>query len=267
MPIVRVSLPVPLPQLFDYTSEDATLGDVGRCVRVPFGRGEKSGVIVGLPVASEVDPSRLKPVRHIQREVASLPADWLELVGFAAHYYHAPLGEVIALALPPGLRRADAVSDRDADPLLALTHDGREALEAGRRASRALSLLREMDAAGVVRRSVARVLPSGESVGDALRRGWIAAVKASDPAACNADGLPALTAEQREAVDAIAGAPPGFVPWLLHGVTGSGKTEVYLRLAARALQAGRQVLMLVPEIALTPQLESRVAGRFQFPEA
>ncbi len=262
MPVVRVSLPVPIPQLFDYTSEDATAGDVGRCVRVPFGRGEKSGVIVDLPEASDVAPSRLKPVRHIQREVAPLPADWLELVGFVAHYYHAPLGEVIALALPPGLRRADAVSDRDADPLLALTDDGRAALVASRRESRALSLLRELDVAGVVRRSVARALPSGESVGDALRRGWIAAVTATDPAACSLDGLPELTPEQLAAVEAVTNAPAGFVPWLLHGVTGSGKTEVYLRLAARALQAGRQVLMLVPEIALTPQLESRVAGRF-----
>jgi primosomal protein N' (replication factor Y) len=72
--------------------------------------------------------------------------------------------------------------------------------------------------------------------------------------------LPALTAEQAAALAALEGAPPGC--WLLHGVTGSGKTEVYLRAAQRALEAGRQVLVLVPEINLTPQLEARFAERF-----
>ncbi|THF64477.1 primosomal protein N', partial [Pseudothauera nasutitermitis] len=128
MNIVRVALPVPIPQLFDYTAENVDASDVGRCVRVPFGRGEKSGLIVALSAAAEVESTRLKAVLHIQREVAALPADWLELVSFTARYYHAPLGEVIALALPPGLRRADAVAGRDADPLLALAEAGRAAL-------------------------------------------------------------------------------------------------------------------------------------------
>jgi primosomal protein N' (replication factor Y) len=261
MPIVRIALPVPIPQLFDYTAQDASWADVGRCVRVPFGRGEKSGVIVALPAQSDVDPSRLKPVRHIQREVAPLPADWLELVGFVARYYHAPLGEVIALALPPGLRRADAVSDRESDPLLDLGAEGHAALAAGRRASRALALLRQLQAAGVIRRSMARELPDGAVLADAMRRGWIVPVRGASPAT-PAAGQPELTDEQRAAVDAVSAEPAGFVPWLLHGVTGSGKTEVYLRLAAQALAAGQQVLMLVPEIALTPQLEARVASRF-----
>jgi len=77
-----------------------------------------------------------------------------------------------------------------------------------------------------------------------------------------AQAAPELTAEQRAALDAMAGAPPGFCAYLLHGVTGSGKTEVYLRLVERTLQAGRQVLLLVPEINLTPQLEARVSARF-----
>ena len=261
MPIVRIALPVPIPQLFDYTAQDASGSDVGRCVRVPFGRGEKSGVIVALPAESDVDPSRLKPVRHIQREVAPLPADWLELVAFVARYYHAPLGEVIALALPPGLRRADAVSDKETDPLLDLGAEGHAALAAGRRASRALALLRQLQAAGVIRRSIARELPDGAALTDAMRRGWIVPVRGASPATPAAD-QPQLTDEQRAAVDTVSAEPAGFVPWLLHGVTGSGKTEVYLRLAARALAAGQQVLMLVPEIALTPQLEARVASRF-----
>ncbi|MCK0507460.1 primosomal protein N' [Aromatoleum anaerobium] len=261
MRIVRVSLPVPLPQLFDYTSEDATEGDIGRCIRVPFGRGEKSGVIVAIADDSAIDPARLKAVRHIQREVAPLPRDWLELVAFVARYYHAPPGEVIALALPPGLRRADAVSDRESDPLLDVGDVGRAALAAPRRPSRALALLRDLVALGVVRHSVARALPSGDALADALRRGWIVPVRRANPADA-AGELPQLTAEQGAAIDAVLAAGPGFVPWLLQGVTGSGKTEVYLRLAARTLEAGCQVLMLVPEIALTPQLEARVAGRF-----
>ncbi|NMG54402.1 primosomal protein N' [Aromatoleum aromaticum] len=261
MRIVRVSLPVPLSQLFDYTSEDATEGDVGRCVRVPFGRGEKSGVIVAIGDDSAIDAARLKAVRHVQREVAPLPRDWLELVAFVARYYHAPLGEVIALALPPGLRRADAVSDREADPLLDVGDAGRAALAVPRRPSRALALLRDLVALGVVRHSVARGLPSGDALADALRRGWIVPVRRTNPADA-AGELPQLTAEQGAAIDAVLAAGPGFVPWLLQGVTGSGKTEVYLRLAARTLEAGRQVLMLVPEIALTPQLEARVASRF-----
>ncbi|MBD5801517.1 Primosomal protein N' [Azoarcus sp. Aa7] len=261
MPIVRVALPVPLPQLFDYSSQDACDEDVGRCVRVPFGRGEKSGVIVALLAESDVDPARLKTVRHIQREVAPLPADWLELVGFVARYYHAPLGEVIALALPPGLRRADAVSDRESDPLLDLSEEGHAALAESRRASRALALLAELRAAGVIRRSAARELPAGAALGDAMKRGWVVAVRGADPA-MPAANRPELTDEQRAAVEAVSAAPEGFAPWLLQGVTGSGKTEVYLRLAERALAAGQQVLMLVPEIALTPQLESRVANRF-----
>ncbi len=261
MPIVRVALPVPLPQVFDYTAEDASEEDVGRCVRVPFGRGEKSGVIVALPSLTDVDPARLKPVRHIQREVAALPADWLALVAFAAQYYHAPLGEVVALALPPGLRRADAVASDERDPWLEVTDAGRAALAATRRASAALALVATLGSEPPMRRSAVRALPGGAAVGDALRRGWLVG-RAAGPNAAAVAAAPRLTTEQQAAVEAIAGAGERFAAWLLHGVTGSGKTEVYLRLAERALVAGRQVLMLVPEIALTPQLEARVAGRF-----
>ena len=78
--IVRVALPVPLPQCFDYTAQSIAPGDLGRCVRVPFGRGEKTGLIVALPDAAELPVERLKPVIAIQREAPALPADWLALV-------------------------------------------------------------------------------------------------------------------------------------------------------------------------------------------
>ncbi|WEN43943.1 Primosomal protein N' [Thauera sp. GDN1] len=263
MAIVRVALPIPLPQVFDYAAADAGAADVGRCVKVPFGRGDRNGLIVALGEEAEVEPGRLKAVHHIQRAVPPLPADWLELVGFVARYYHAPIGEVVALALPPGLRRADGVSDADEDPLLDITPAGREAIDAAKRASRALALLQALAAeTGPWRRSVIRALDGGEAVGDLLRRGWLAEVEGEGGGAAGTGTLPELTAEQATAVDAILGGGAGFRPWLLHGVTGSGKTEVYLRLAAHMLAQGRQVLMLVPEIALTPQLEQRVAQRF-----
>ncbi|MBP7442311.1 MAG: DEAD/DEAH box helicase, partial [Thauera sp.] len=264
MAIVRVALPIPVPQVFDYVAADATEADVGRCVKVPFGRGDRNGLIVALGEEGEVDPARLKPVHHIQRGVPALPADWLALVAFVARYYHAPLGEVVALALPPGLRRADGVSDADEDPLLEISAAGREALAAAKRASKALALLQALAAApGPWRRSVVRAVDGGEAVGDLVRRGWLVTAADEDSGGAHSTGaLPALTPEQAAAVEAILAGGSGFRPWLLHGVTGSGKTEVYLRLAAHMLAQGRQVLMLVPEIALTPQLEQRVAQRF-----
>ncbi|MDR0564987.1 MAG: primosomal protein N' [Azoarcus sp.] len=203
MPIVRVAVPVPLPQLFDYLSDDATQEDIGRCVQVPFGRGEKNGLILALPEQGDWALERLKPVTHIQRDLPRLPSDWLELVAFAARYYHAPIGEAVALALPPGLRRPRVRS---------------------------------------------RGKPS-----DAV---------AVDNGECQIGICPALTPAQADVLATCRAAPAGFAVWLLVGVTGSGKTEIYLRLAADVLAAGKQVLMLVPEIALTPQLEERVRARF-----
>lgn len=263
MPIVRVALPVPLPRTFDYLAEDASAADVGRCVRVPFGRGEKSGLIVALPDGADVEIARLKPVLHIQREVPALPADWLELIGFVARYYHAPLGEVVALALPPGLRRADEVSADDADPLLGVSAAGQAAVaDSGRRDSKALALLRWLVSTdGPLRRSALRARTDAGVIADAWRRGWLQIVVAAGDGG-RVGTAPALTAAQAAAIEQVQGAAPGFRAWLLHGVTGSGKTEVYLRLAQARLAAGCQVLMLVPEIALTPQLEQRVAQRF-----
>ncbi|MDR2881792.1 MAG: primosomal protein N' [Azoarcus sp.] len=201
MPVVRVAIPVPLPQPFDYLAEDATTEDIGRCVRVPFGRGEKNGLILALPETAGIDPARLKPVIHIQRDVPRLPSDWMELVEFTARYYHAPPGEVVALALPPKLLQ-----------------------------------------------------------GKSTRK---PALRATDLSERHRTGeLPTLTTAQADVLATLRDAPAGFKAWLLAGVTGSGKTEIYLRLTADTLAAGGQVLILVPEIALTPQLEERVRARF-----
>jgi len=197
--IIHVALDVPLPRTFDYLGDDAAEDDIGRRVCVPFGRGEKIGLVVSLSQISDVPAEKLKPAGAILRDIPALPADWLALTAFCSRYYQQPLGEVIAFALPPALRRRAALPRRR------------------------------------------KPLP-----------------RPAAPPPC----LPALLPAQRDAVDAVAAAFGGFAPFLLHGVTGSGKTEVYLRLIAGALARGEQALLLVPEIALTPQLEARVSDRF-----
>ena len=199
MKILRVALDVPLPRLFDYSATEAQPEDVGRCVRVPFGSGEKIGVIVAVTDRSEQAPEKLKQAGEILRGLPALPPDWLALTDFCSRYYQHPLGEVMTLALPPHLRRGKLPAKRKAK---------------------------------------------------------------SGNAESAAPNPPDLHPEQRVAVDTIAAAFGRYAAFLLHGITGSGKTEVYLRLIEQTLAQGRQALMLVPEIALTPQLEGRVAERF-----
>jgi primosomal protein N' (replication factor Y) len=201
MTFVRVALNVPLPRLFDYRADDATAADIGLRVLVPFGSGDsgvKCGLIVDVVASSNQPEEKLKPVTAILRDTPALPPDWLALCEFCSRYYQYPLGQVIALALPPMLRKGKRPKER----------------------------------------------------------------KAGQCAAAVAPVLPELLPEQEAALTAITSAR-GFAPFLLHGVTGSGKTEVYLRAIENLLAQGRQALMLVPEIALTPQLEQRVSERFQ----
>jgi primosomal protein N' (replication factor Y) len=197
MTFVRVALDVPLPRLFDYRAEDASLADVGRRVMVPFGSGSKCGLVVGVTGLSDQPVDKLKPVDAILRDMPPLPADWMVLCEFCSRYYQHPLGQVMSFALPPLLRKGK----------LPRVPKEKLAKAAGRRPP------------------------------------------------------PAPLPEQEAAVAAIVAAR-GFETFLLHGVTGSGKTEVYLRAIDAVLAAGKQALMLVPEIALTPQLEQRVSERF-----
>lgn len=198
MPVLRVALDLPLHRLFDYLAPAETSAeDVGRRVRVPFGRSERIGVVVEIVDSGDWPVDQLKQASEILRDLPPLPADFFSLCTFASTYYQAPFGEVVLQALPAGLKRSNPPTRR-----------------------------------------ATRQPPPGQP-----------------------PVLPELTGEQTVAVAAIEPSA-GFAAHLLHGVTGSGKTEVYLRLVERALADERQALLLVPEINLTPQLEERVRARF-----
>jgi primosomal protein N' (replication factor Y) (superfamily II helicase) len=260
--ILRVALDVPLPKLFDYRAEDATRADIGCRVLVPFGKKRVVGLIVEVADDSKVPASRLRSAEKILREVAPLTRDWLDLLKFCSGYYQRPLGEVAAAALPPRLRTGRPVPD--APPAYALLPAGQAALATIPSRQRRLRALLARLAEGPASESEIPVRGVRSLLERGTEAGWIAPF-AQDPPEPGFVRAHELTSEQEEALGILRRGSDKFGVSLLFGVTGSGKTEIYLQLISEALGRGKQVLVLVPEIALTPALE--LAFRARFPGA
>ena len=274
--ILRVALDTPLRQLFDYLPPSGFPDNScqpGVRVRVPFGRQRLVGVLMEVATHSEVPVAKLRPALEILDSEPALDPTLLALTSWAAEYYRHPIGEVIAAALPVLLREgAPLVATQE---LWKLTEMGRtDALVAlGRRGPRQRELIEFLMAHEPASAQTLGVL--GEHWRDHMRalaaKGWaerqsVASADGPWRGGTRAEG-PELTGAQAAAVAAVAAESDRFAAWLLHGVTGSGKTEVYLRLVEQTLAAGRQALVLVPEITLTPQLVSRFQQRFAAPIA
>ena len=282
VPVVRVALPTPLRRLFDYRADlpgaEAGTIEPGMRVRVPFGRQRLIGVAAATAAASELPEERLKSVlERLDPQPIFDPAT-LALLAWAADYYHHPIGEVLAAALPKALRLGAAIES--VTEHWVLTPAGVEAHARGepRRGSRQRELLAALAQATVAGLTAAELDEKTASWRDAARalgsRGWLVSLKTppgaaavpSSPAAIAGTG-PEPNDEQRAAIERISGSLGAFGGFVLHGVTGSGKTEVYLRVVERALRLGRSALVLVPEIGLTPQLVGRFGQRFAVPMA
>ncbi len=260
---VQVALPVPLPQLFDYLPSDGEpLPAVGTRVVAPLGRRRLVGVVTGHSDRSEVAAERLLPIdRVLDAGRPLLDPQLLELLQWCWQYYkHAP-GEVVAGALPPALRAASGTPPAPPQQY-ALTGAGRERLdEPPGRAPVQHGMLAAL-AAGPCPES-ALVAIGGQwrkTLATLLEKAWVVAEAAPPRQPAPTPG-PRLTADQQLAVDAILAEMDGFHCHLLDGVTGSGKTEVYLQLLEAVLVDGGQALVLVPEIGLTPQLLRRLRQR------
>ena len=268
--LLQVALPLPLPRLFDYLSPPGhgiSEADIGRRVRVPFGRRELIGVIAGIGPADTGDGRELRPADALLDAAGPVLHDeLLDSLRWLARYLHAPLGEVLATALPSTLRQGEALPDTGII-LWQLTEAGRTALPRLRAGSRTRRLAELLAAAALDEAALGDRLDGWREAARALaKRGLVEsrlespAIKPQPPAA---DG-PVPNPEQLAAIEAVTGAG-GFMPFLLEGVTGSGKTEVYLHAIATCLARGRQALVLVPEIGLTPQTLARFRGRLGVP--
>jgi primosomal protein N' (replication factor Y) (superfamily II helicase) len=264
MPIIRVALDVPLHTLFDYAVADGIAVATGQLVLVPFGRRQMAGVVLEQDTDSAVDRARVRPIVKVLDTLPPLPAEMLVLLRFCSDYYHYPLGAAVMAALPARLRNAEPLARNEAQ-LYALTPAGRgldlEQLPGRKVVQRRLFAALQQ---GVLTMAQLRALSSSAPAAiKALREaGWIepgaAKTAVSGIFLCDAH---VLNAEQRQAVEAVTQSS-GYGCFLLHGITGSGKTEVYMYLMHHVLQQGGQVLLLVPEINLTPQLESYFRSRF-----
>ena len=266
-PTLRVALPVPLPQTFDYLPPGppttASQHDVGRRVRVPFGNRELVGVVTGI---GQVDaPAGLREAAQWLDPVPLLEGELLASLRWLARYTHAPLGEVLSTALPATLRRGEALADTH-EPGWELTEDGRAALQQLRAGTRPRRLAELLAPGRLGEAAIASGMDQWREAARALlKRGLVrqVALPASVPEPRPSAG-PVPNVQQHAAIGAITGAN-GFQAFLLDGVTGSGKTEVYLQAIAACLQQGRQALVLVPEIGLTPQMLARFRSRLGIP--
>ncbi len=276
----RVAVPSPLRRLFDYlpAKSDTTTAHPGSRVRIPFGARRVTGVIVDIVSETDVPASKLRPVDAVLDREPLFNSAMLSLLQWAANYYQSPIGEVFAAALPARLRAGEGLTSLEenwrlsADPLENSQAESATALL--KRSPRQLALYRliaenrEMSTEAIAEQGFGRPI---------LRK-----LQERDLVECHHDAPPPrphfsshdfladgerlqLTNEQEQAVAALNASPTQFGSYLLDGVTGSGKTEVYMRAMAQQLSLGRQCLVLVPEIGLTPQTIARFTERFRCP--
>ena len=292
MTIVRVALDVPLSTLFDYTVDEGVV--VGQRVIVPFGRRQMVGVAMECVATTDVPPERIKPVTQVLLDSAPLSAGLLDLLRFCSDYYRYPIGQTVLSALPTRLRSDKPIIDK---PILSyrLSASG-AALDLELFPKRKVVQRRILAKLAEQPCNLAQLKALSATVGAQLKalmaEGWVDRVVPSTTLSMNLmpkgvlpyaptdarivgaygntpyrttqhtfDNAHTLTGEQQLAVDAVAQAS-GYACFLLHGITGSGKTEVYVHLMHEVLQRAGQVLLLVPEINLTPQLENYFRSRF-----